>query len=52
MACEKLPTRYGIWKEWQRDYRFPWLYKMLVLIGLKRSPTFEYFGERGLEEEE
>ena len=43
MACEKWVDRYELWKEWQKNCRNPWLHKILVLLGLAKSPTFEYY---------
>lgn len=43
MACEKWVDRYELWKEWQKNCRNPWLYKILVLLGLAQSPTFEHY---------
>lgn len=43
MACEKWADRYELWKEWKKGYRGPWLYEILVLLGLAKSPTFEHF---------
>lgn len=47
MACEKWVDRYELWKEWQKNCRNPWLHKILVLLGLAKSPTFKYFKTRG-----
>lgn len=43
MACEKWSTHYELWKEWRKNFRGPWLHEVLVLLGLAKSPTFEYF---------
>lgn len=42
MACEKRVDRYELWKEWKKNWRGPWLYDVLVLLGLAKSPTFEH----------
>ena len=46
MACEKLPTRFEMWDEWRKSHRGPWLYEILVLLGVVGSPTFEFYQQR------
>ena len=43
MPCEKLPTRFEMWEEWRKSHRGPWLYEILVLLGVVGSPTFEHY---------
>lgn len=39
-------SRYRDWKVWTRGSRMNRLYKILVLLGLVYSPTFEVFHNR------
>lgn len=38
---KKLKHRYILWKDWKKYNNFGWLYKLFVLLGWTRSPTFE-----------
>ena len=34
-------NRFKLWKRWKKDNRNSFLYQILVLFGIKDSPTFD-----------